>query len=166
MKMSFVLATFMTTIALVSCQTESEKADKLRLENKFDEAAELYQKAADEGDAYAMWRLSYAYGNGNGVDWDEAKALVLLKQSAHAGCEEAKCDLAFAYMFDFYSIGKDEEKGKELLEELIKQTKSSTVLSRYASLLFSGGGPYEEDKEKAMRILNKVEDKKIHFIYT
>ena len=112
MKRLYVLVMFIATFALISCQTDSEKADKLRLENKFDEAAELYQKAADEGDAYAMWRLSNAYDNGNGVDLDEAKALELLKQSAQAGCEEAKCDLAFAYMFDWYNIGKDEEKGR------------------------------------------------------
>lgn len=159
MKRSCILAMLIASIAFVSCQTDSEKADKLRLENKFDEAAELYQKAADEGDAYAMWRLSNAYGNGDGVDWDEAKAMGLLKQSAQAGCEEAKCDLAFAYMFDWVNIGKDEEKGKEMLEELIKQTKNTTVLSRYAGLLFFGGGPYEEDQEKAIRILKTVEDK-------
>lgn len=120
MKRSCVLTMLIATIAMISCQSDSEKADKLRLENKFDEAAELYQKASDEGDAYAMWRLSKAYGNGDGVDWDEAKALKLLKQSAQDGCEEAKCDLAIAYMFDWYNIGKDEEKGKEMLEELIK----------------------------------------------
>ena len=159
MKWSCVCAMLIATISLLSCQTDSEKADKLRLENKFDEAAELYQKAADEGDAYAMWRLANAYGNGDGVDWDEAKAIELLKQSAQAGCEEAKCNLAFAYMFDWSNIGKDEEKGKEMLEELIKQTNNSTVLSRYAELLFFGGGPYEEDQEKAMRFLKKVEDK-------
>ncbi len=151
--------TLITAFLLVSCQTDSEKADKLRLENKFDEAAELYQKAADEGDAYAMWRLSNAYNNGDGVDWDETKALELLKQSAKAGCEEAKCDLAFAYMYDWYDIGEDEDKGKKMLENLIKTTKNSTVLSKYAKCLFYGNGPYEEDKEKAMRIINKVEDK-------
>ena len=159
MKRLCVLAMLIATIVLISCQTDSEKADKLRLENKYDEAVELYQKASDEGDAYAMWRLSYAYGNGDGVDRDEAKALELLKQSAQAGCEEAKCDLAFAYIFDWSNIGKDEKRGKEMLEELIKQTKNSTVLSRYAGLIFFGGGPYEEDKEKAMRVIKKIEDK-------
>ena len=54
---------------LSSCQSDVEHADSLRLENKFDEAAQLYQKAADEGDAYAMWRLSNAYANGDGVDF-------------------------------------------------------------------------------------------------
>lgn len=156
MKQLFIALT--SALVLLSCQTDSEKADKLRLENKFDEAAELYQKAADEGDAYAMWRLSNAYANGDGVDWDEVKAFDLLKQAAKGGCEEAKCDLAFAYMFDWYGI-EDVEKGKTMLEDLVKTTANSTVLSRYASLLFSGGGPYEENKEKAMRILEKIKDK-------
>ena len=161
MKKSFVFATLISTIVLISCQTDSEKADKLLLENKFDEAAELYQKAADEGNAYAMWRLSNAYNNGDGVDWDEAKALELLKQSAQAGCEEAKCDLAFAYMFDWYNIGKDIDKGKNMLEELVKTTTNSTVLARYAGLLFfeENENPYKEDREKGMRILKRIEDK-------
>ena len=103
-KMKQLFVVLISALMLLSCQTDSEKADKLRLENKFDEAAELYQKAADEGDAYAMWRLSNAYANGDGVDWDEAKAFDLLKQAAKGGCEEAKCNLAFAYMFDWYGI--------------------------------------------------------------
>ena len=72
-----------------------------------------------------MERLSNAYSNGDGVDWDEAKALELLKQSAQAGCEEAKYDLAFAYMYDWYNIGKNEDKGKKMLDDLIKTTKNS-----------------------------------------
>jgi len=159
MKTSSFFVAIITALMLMSCQTDSKKADKLRLENKFDEAAELYQKAADEGDAYAKWRLSNAYGNGEGVDWDEAKALELLKQAAQDGCEEAKCNLALAYLFDWFGIGKEPEKGKEMLEELVKSTNNSYVLTRYAGLLFFGGEPYEEDKEKAMRVLKKVEDK-------
>lgn len=46
--MKRILTILLVTIVLISCQTDSEKADKLRLGNKFDEAAELYQKAADE----------------------------------------------------------------------------------------------------------------------
>ena len=40
-----------------------------------------------------------------------------------------------------------------MLDDLIKTTKNSTVLSQYAECLFYGKGPYEEDKEKAMRII-------------
>ena len=66
-------------VGLSSCQSEIEQADSLRLQNKFDEAAKLYQKLSDEGNAYAMWRLSIAYSNGDGVDFDQEKALTLLK---------------------------------------------------------------------------------------
>ena len=159
MKKSIIYLALITIVTLMSCQTDSEKADRLRLKNKFDEAAELYQKAADEGDAYAIWRLANAYGNGDGVDWDEDKSIELLKQSAQDGCEEAKCDLAFAYMFDWFNIGKDTDKGKKILDDLIQTSENSYVLARYASLLYYGCDSYEEDKEKALSILNKIEDK-------
>lgn len=153
-----IIATLL--FALCSCQDDCSKADKLRLQNKFEEAAELYQKAADQGNAYAMWRLSGAYANGNGVDFDESKAAELLIQASEKGCEEAKCDLAFAYIFAWYAdIEKNADKGKDLLEKLCAKTECSHALSRYASLLFFGPEPFEEDKEKAMSILEKVKDK-------
>lgn len=145
-------------ITLVSCDDVS-KADKLRLENKFEEAAELYQKAADEGNAYAKWRLSEAYANGDGVDFDEQEALRLLKEAAEEGCEEAQCDLALAYMFDWYNIGLDEKKGKKMLDALVKKTTNDYVLCNYANILFFGRGVYDEDKSKAVSILDKVKDK-------
>ena len=145
-------------ITLVSCDDVS-KADKLRLENKFEEAAELYQKAADEGNAYAKWRLSKAYANGDGVDFDEQESLRLLKEAAEEGCEEAQCDLAMAYMFDWYGIGKNEEKGNKMMESLVKKSNNDYVLCRYAGLLFFGEGGYEENKSKAVSILGKINDK-------
>lgn len=151
-------------LVLCSCKDDCAKADKLRLQNKFEEAFELYQKAAKQGDAYAKWRLSKAYNNGDGVELDDLHAVELLLEAANEGCEEAQCDLAFAYMFDwFHNINKDEVKGKQLLEDLAKKTENAYVLSRYASLFFFGDKPFEEDKEKAMSILKKVKDKKEPF---
>lgn len=146
-------------VMLISCKNDVEKADALRLENKFEEASVLYKKAADNGNAYAMWRLSKAYGNGDGVDFDESQASKLLQQAAQGGCDEAKCDLAFMYMFDWYGEGKDIEKGKKMLNDLVLTTDNSYVLSRYASLFFYGSEQYEEDREKALAILEKVKDK-------
>lgn len=149
----------LSVLLFISCQSDSEKADKLRLENKFEEAAKLYQKAANNGDSYALWRLSNAYNNGDGVEYDEQKAFDLLKQAAEAGCEEAICDMAFTYMFGWFGMDEDTDQGKSMLEELIKNTESPYVMSRYAKLLFRGQAPYEEDKEKAIGILDKVKDK-------
>lgn len=159
MKRTFLFSIIIFALTLTSCQSEIEKADKLRLENKFEEAAALYQKLADKGDAYAMWRLSKAYSNGDGVDFDMARAFELTLQAAQAGCEEAKCDMAFAYMYDWFALGKDVNKGKAMLEELVKTSDNSYVFSRYASLLFFGNEAFEEDREKAMSVIKKVKDK-------
>ncbi len=153
---------FVSVLALVlsSCQDDCSKADKLRLQNKFEEAGELYQKAADQGNSYAKWRLSKAYSNGDGVDFDEHRAAELLVEAAKGNCDEAKCDLAFAYLFNWYNdLGKDAEKGKQMIESLAKKTDNTYALSRYASLFFFGSEPFEEDKEKAISILDKVKDK-------
>ena len=77
-KISLILIA-LCAIIVVSCQSDTDKADKFRLNNEFGKAAELYKKAAAEGNAYAMWRLAYAYSNGDGVEYNEEKALDYLK---------------------------------------------------------------------------------------
>lgn len=154
------LLVFAILFALSSCQTDVEHADSLRLENKFDEAAQLYQKAADEGDAYATWRLSIAYANGDGVDFDQEKAFTLLKEAADKGCKEAECDLSWAYMFGWLGH-TDSIKGKQMFDKLIAQDNDNAYIqSRYAHLLLSGAeGLYEKNTEKALRILKQIKDK-------
>lgn len=160
----YILYTITLSMLLFSsCISNSKKADRFRIENRFDDAAELYQKAADEGESYAKWRLSIAYGNGEGVDYDEEKALELLIEASNEGCEEATCDLACAYIFGSYNIDKDLERGKSILENLIKNTDNAYVQSIYAGLLFDGEDPFDEDKEKAMELLNSIKDKKNPF---
>lgn len=157
-KISIILIVIGALIA-VSCQSDSAKADKLRLNNEFGKAAELYKNAAAKGDAYAMWRLSNAYNNGDGVEYDEDKALELLKQAADSGCEEAQCYLALAYMFNWYGIGEDKEKGKAMMDALVERTDNSFVMAHYASILWDGYEPYEEDKDRALEILANIKDK-------
>lgn len=160
MKLFRILLLFAILLSISSCQSDVEKADSLRLENKFDEAAQLYQQAADEGDAYAMWRLSKAYGNGDGVDFNQEKAFELLKKAAKGGCKEAECDLAFAYMFGWFGISAEPAKGKKMFDELIKDQDNSYIQARYAGLLLSGAdGLYEKNAEKGLRILKQIKDK-------
>ena len=73
---------FIILALLTSCKSDSQKADELRINNKFDEAFELYQRASDNGDSYAKWRLSRSYDNGDGVDFSESISLKLLKEAA------------------------------------------------------------------------------------
>lgn len=156
MKKGFIF--FVSLAALISCQTKLEQADSLRLENNFDEAFTLYEEAAKEGDAKAMWRLAKAYSNGDGTDFDNAKAFEWLKKAADKGCEEAKCNLACTYLYGWYAQDKNVEKGESMLKDLEKKSHNSYVLSRLARE-YIYGWTFEENKEKAERLLNSVEDK-------
>lgn len=157
----YFLLTIFAILGLASCQNDVEKADSLRLENKFDEAFELYQKASDDGDPYATWRLAYAYRNGDGVDLNEKKATELVKKAAEGGCDEAKYDLAMSSITpgDF-DVPLDTIKGKNSITKLVDTSDNSYVQSRYAYLLLTGvDDVFEKNIEKAERILKKVKDK-------
>lgn len=154
---SFVL---LFSCVFISCQNEVEKADSLRLENKFDEAAELYQKASEDGDAYATWRLANAYLYGNGVDLDKQKATELVKKAAANGCDEAKYDLAISHILPtWFDVPLDTVNGKNELMKLFNSSDNSYVQAHYASLLISGlEGVFEKNIEKGERVLKKVKD--------
>lgn len=141
-----------------SCKSTTEEADALRLKHDFDAAVALYQEAADNGDAYAKWRLADAYANGDGVDFDNEKALELLKDASKSGCEEAICDMSCAYMYGWYGQKIDVKKGKDMMRTLVAKTKNSYVKSRYSRELINGW-TFEKDCDKAYKILESVEDK-------
>ena len=145
---------------LTSSQSYSEKADKLCLENKFDEATALYQKAADNNDAYGMWCLSKAYGNGDGIEFSLEKALEWLQKAADNGCEEALADLAFAHLLGSYNLPVDTLKGVELIKQLLQTSSNPYALSRCAmTYIFGYGKSFEKDCNEAYKVLQKVTDK-------
>lgn len=147
---------------LTGCKDKISQADDLRLEDKFKEAAELYQQAADEGNAYAKWRLSNAYAWGLGVDFDVEKAWVLLNEAYEAGCPQATADVAEAYMsghFRTMEVTKDATKGKEMLEKLCKSTDDTYSLTTLSNCLLHGLYVFSKDEERAIEILKSVKVK-------
>ena len=159
MKLLNYLFLFLLLAVFSSCQDDISKADDILNAYKYDEAYELFKAAADEGNAYAKWRLSSFYNNGWVVDFDQQKAKSLLLEASKAGCEEAKVDEAFMYMFGWYDTKIDEAKGKNILDKLVKNTQNTRVLCKYALLLQDGTSPYEENQEKALKIINGIKDK-------
>ena len=145
--------TILLIVTQTSCKSLAEKADDLRLDNKFTEAAELYQEAANHGDAYAKWRLARAYGIGDGVEFDNDKYITLLKEASDAGCEQATCDLAYTYIFGWSGVVKDKNKGVGMLTDLMEHSDNSYVLSRCAIYKL------ETEPELALSILERVKDK-------
>ena len=141
-----------------SCQNKAKKADKLRLKYEFEEAAKLYKEAADEGDAYAKWKLSRAYFFGEGVAVDEKKGFRLLEEAANAGLEEAKAGLACCYI-DGFSTKPDIAKGKKMMDSLVIKSTNAFVLTSYANMLMFENPAYEKNEQKAIAILESVDDK-------
>ena len=101
---------FLFTAIIISCGTvvsqegESDKAkvskltdqaDELRYREKPDykEAARLYQKAAELGDAYAHCSLGFLYISGQGVGKDDEKAKRHFKVAAEQNYSDASLQL-------------------------------------------------------------------------
>lgn len=159
--MKKIINLIVLTIAIVlisSCQNKDSKADELWLKQQFKEAVELYENSAEKGSAYAKWRLAKAYLNGYGVDKDKDKGIMLIKQAADDGCEEAKYDIAWAYFSGSLGLKKDEVKGKKLISELCEKTDNAYCRSLYAFNILIGNG-FEKDEKKAISILDSVKDK-------
>lgn len=149
------------SMSFVSCISETDKADQLRLQNQFDEAAELYVKAAEKGDGYAMWQLYKAYANGDGVEYNEEKAFEYLQKSADAGCEEAIMGLGLTYLFGWYGQEIDKEKGKDIITDIVEESNNTYVLAQYAIFLMDeDNGIFDYDLKKGMAILENIKERK------
>ena len=146
-------------IVLSSFKSNIEEADNLLHSYKYEQAYEIYKNAAEEGDAYAKWRLSSFYANGRVVDFNQEKALSLIFEASKGGCEEAICDEALINLYGYYGKPKNTVKGKLLFDNLIKKTSNAHILCRYASFLSRENPFYEENQEKALKILNSIKDK-------
>lgn len=100
--------------------TEIESADGLDAESLFNQAqallsgtvaeanlvaaADLHERAADKGHALSQYYLGVAYGNGEGVDRDESRALQWLRRAAESGVRGARYNLILA---DFFGSNPD-----------------------------------------------------------
>lgn len=156
--MKYLFLILFSFVVLNSCQSKVDEADALRIEENHDEAVRLYQEASNEGNTYAKWRLSKAYSLGLGVERDEGKSKSLLWEAHKLGCPQASCDVALAYIRGDYKIKTDEKRAKAILDSLYLHTKDTYSRSHYATLLFIGK-LYDEDKGRALKILEEVDDK-------
>lgn len=159
-KIHLLLGASILVIFFTSCKTDAEKADALRIKGKFYEAFELYNKAANEGDGYAQWRLFNSYRFGEGVDYNEEKAKEFLLNAAKNGCDEAIWDLSLAYLAGEYGIDKDSVRGANLMKSICEESKSAYVKALYAGCLFFGKASIDIDKEKAELVMSKIRDRK------
>src|SRR6185312_13494846 len=67
------------------------------VEKNIQKAVELYQKAAEQGDAMAQTNLGVYYEDGTGVEKNFQKAVELYQKAAEQGYARAKINLGACY---------------------------------------------------------------------
>jgi len=90
-------------VYLCPCSTFGEDVAKEKV------TAEMYRKAAVNGDAKAQYNLGLCYYNGNGVNKDMEKAVEWYLKAAEQGHAEAQYALGQCY---YYSSGVNKDISK------------------------------------------------------
>lgn len=144
---SFVFCLF----GFISCSNLNRQADALRLKDNFDDAFALYSQSAEEGSAYAKWRMADAYFTGNGAEYDITKGKELLEAAASEGCEQAIAYLACCHLYGWDNYQRDSARGRKMLDDVALNSDSPYVMTLYATML------YDEDEKKAVEILRSLD---------
>ncbi len=78
-------------------------------------SAELYLRAAEQGNADGAWGLGLLYATGRGVERDEEKAREWIQRAAEQGKADAMIYLADAYLKGSLGLEQDEQEAKRWL---------------------------------------------------
>jgi TPR repeat protein len=131
------------------------------------QAAQLYRKAAEAGNAYSFFELGNCYSNGSGVDQDNVEAEICYRRGAEAGDFSCQCELA-DWHIDGRASKPDVGEALKLLEKAESQAtgaieKRKVQLARVGAYQKSGIEQLDRgNKEQAARLLRdalKLADK-------
>lgn len=128
-------------------------AQSYAYEEDYEKSAYWFQKAADEGSAYAKNDLANAYLVGRGVDKNIEKALVLYQQAAAEGDEYAMFNLGSYYF-------KGAEKPNYVLAA--EWYKKSIAIEPHAcslndlAILFATGKGVEKNTEESKKLFKEA----------
>ena len=118
-------------------------------------AAELYQKAADQGNALAQNNLGWLYQNGQGVPKDLGKAVELYQKAADQGNAFAQNNLGWLYE-NGQGVPKDLGKAAELYQKAADQ--GNAFAQNNLGWLYQSGQGVPKDLGKAVELYQKAAD--------
>ena len=118
-------------------------------------AAELYQKAADQGNAAARNNLGLLYQNGQGVPKDLRKAAELYQKAANQGNAAAQNNLGWLYE-NGQGVPKDLKKAAELYQKAADQ--GNAAAQNNLGSLYENGQGVPKDSKKAAELYQKAAD--------
>jgi tetratricopeptide (TPR) repeat protein len=114
------------------CYMDKSAVERLHMAKR--KAAELYQKAADQGDPNAETNLGWLYHEGKGVPQDYHKAVELFQKAADQGYAVGQAYLASAYA-DGKGVPRDYSKAVDLFHKALDQGPSANVFNDVAWFL-------------------------------
>ena len=157
---TFVFMIFLNAVAVMAADNADDwlkKGDELYDAGRYKEAAELYLRAAEAGNAEAQFKTGYACYNGEGTAKDYASAAMWFERAARNGFAKAEYNLAYCYM-NGRGVPRDYTKA----EQLLKQSAGKGLREACLTLAecYAEGILVEQDKDESERWKAKAEGRK------
>ena len=132
------------------------RADSLYRMGNFKQAVEVYQKAAETGNAEAQFDIGYAYYTGEGTERDYTTAAMWFKRSAKQKFAKALYNLAYCYM-NGRGVPRDYDKAYNLLLESAETNYKRAQLT--LADCYARGVLVEQNEEESTKWKNRAENK-------
>lgn len=126
------------------------------IEQNYALARKWWKKAAEKGDALAMFRLGSLYGNGVGVTLDYAKAKYWYEKAVEKGNVWAMYDLGHLYASG-YGVTQDYERTQYWWEKAAEAGHTEAMIN--LGTLYVVGKGVKQDYAKAKSWFEKAADK-------
>jgi len=110
----------------------------LCIDEKWQEAWEINDQLAQQGDVEAMKRLGQHYASGLGVQQDDALAVEWLRKAADAGSEDALFSLSVMYLGG-WGVTQDAARAAAMLESLAGVPEIDPEVSFLLATLYKAG---------------------------
>jgi hypothetical protein len=117
---------------------DSEKGLAAYNSTDYDTAFAIWQPLAESGDTDAQYGLGMMYGNGFGVDMDDALAIKWYGSAAEQGHAGAQCNLAVMHQ-NGWGVPLNEEEAVRLFTQAAEQgvAEAMVALGRHYAMDFS-----------------------------
>ncbi len=133
-------------------QNNLKKAKRLERAKKFDDALAIYSQLADEGNAFALFKLFE-----NAMDkYSDQVAISYLRRSADAGYAQAQFMLGQLYYHGYDVVSINYYQAKNLFEKAEQQ--GNVEAQTYLGIMYCNGQGITKNHEKGLSYLQKSFD--------
>lgn len=139
--------------ALYSPLSQFERGDIYHKKGDYANAIKLYEKAAAQGNVYALNNLGTMYKNGKGVKQDYVKAVKFFEEAAAKGYAPSQNNLGNMYR-DGLGVEKDYAKAVELYGKAAAQGDPSA--QNNLGIMYANGWGVKQDYLKAKEFYEKA----------